>query len=283
MSLTIRILTDDDLEVATAITRAAYRTPRSRTSELARNIALQPDGWFLATLDGKAVGMGGALDYGPFAYVGTVGVLPEAQRRGVATAIMKTLLTWLADRGCPTVLLDASEDGAPLYARLGFVEDDKTLLFQPGDATPVLSDRPTTLISSAAPDNLAEMIAFDTPIFGAVRGSVLASFQTSLPERVFVARDDDGTLSGYLYAQHEAVGPWVCRDDRAAEDLLSMALRLPFNAGPTVIVGAANERASGLLVSHGFRLQRTLSHMRLGPPVARHRDVIFGQASFAIG
>ena len=40
---------------------------------------------------------------------------------------MDTLLAWLAERRCSTVLLDASGAGAPLYLRYSFVEDDRTL------------------------------------------------------------------------------------------------------------------------------------------------------------
>src|SRR5262245_3409659 len=116
--ITIRILSGEDVDIADAIMIPAYGVPRSRKRDLRRYLALQPDGWLLALLDGEPAGMGGAIDYGPFAYIGLMAVLPALQRRGIASAIMEQLLAWIAARGCPTVLLDASPAGERLYEKL---------------------------------------------------------------------------------------------------------------------------------------------------------------------
>ena len=43
---------------------AAYDRPSSYEPILKRYLALQPDGWYLAHLDGEPVGLGGAVDFG---------------------------------------------------------------------------------------------------------------------------------------------------------------------------------------------------------------------------
>ena len=132
MTGAIGALTVAELGLADELLVAAYGGP-SRRKRLASYLALQPDGWVLAWLDGAPAGVGGVMHYGPVAYVGLVGVAPAYRRRGVARAIMAHLLGWLAERGGPVVLLDASASGAPLYEQLGFTDDEKTVVFVQDD------------------------------------------------------------------------------------------------------------------------------------------------------
>jgi GNAT superfamily N-acetyltransferase len=52
-----------------------------------------------------------------------VNVYTEAdwRRRGIAKALMNTVLQWSAAQGCDRVVLHASDAGRPLYRSLGFV------------------------------------------------------------------------------------------------------------------------------------------------------------------
>jgi GNAT superfamily N-acetyltransferase len=287
----VRAFGEADLAAADGVVVAAYSMPSSRRAELARYLALQPDGWFLVWVDGQPVGVGGAVDYGPCAYVGLVGVLPAMRRRGIALALMRHLLNWLDDRGCPTTLLDASAAGAPLYERLGFVDDDEALFFV--RATDGLPDagaphRPCEPLTAA---DLPEVVAFDAPIYGAPRTALLASYLASYPGRAYVTRDAAGQLTGYLIAQSTLIGPWAARTPTGAEALLRAALTLSYGAGssprdgwPAAIVPASNRPAAALLSRYGFRQQRSLRHMRRGtPPALQRAALLYGQVSFAVG
>ncbi|WP_433605678.1 GNAT family N-acetyltransferase [Dactylosporangium sp. CA-139114] len=53
-------------------------------------------------------------------YVFSVATDPAHRRRGHATACRKALLAWFAANGVHRVNLRASEDGLPLYEKLGF-------------------------------------------------------------------------------------------------------------------------------------------------------------------
>ena len=279
--LAVRAMTEADLDAADAILMPAFALPRSRKPELRRYLALQPDGWLLVALDGEPVGVVGAIDYGPFAYVGLMGVHPAAQRRGVATLLMERLLAWLDGRGCPMVLLDASAAGAPLYTRLGFVEEDKAVEFCQDDCA--LRPRPSERVGPLRAEEIAALAGFDAPIFGANRASVLASFFADDPGRAFVARDGEGRIDGYLFAQARRIGPWAARDAAVAEALLAAALALPFDGSPTVIAPGLNADAGRLLLGYGFSPQRSLRHMRRGAGATGQRGLLYGQASFAIG
>ena len=73
-----------------------------------------------AYLDGRPAGTAIAIRTGAVSGVYAVGTLPEARRRGVATAA-----TWAAVDagrawGCETVALQSTEMGFPVYAAMGF-------------------------------------------------------------------------------------------------------------------------------------------------------------------
>ncbi|MEV7343796.1 GNAT family N-acetyltransferase [Streptomyces sp. NPDC093544] len=72
----------------------------------------------------------GTIDYrighagdpqGAIGYVFSVATDPDARRRGYARASLETILGWFRERGVMTVDLNATTEGEPLYASLGFV------------------------------------------------------------------------------------------------------------------------------------------------------------------
>ena len=126
MTLTVRPLNEAGLDVADTIAVAAFKAPRSRKAEIQKYLRLQPDGWMLALLDDKPVGLGGLVNYGTFAYLGMMSVLPSVQGKGVGKELMKHLVMWAEERECPAVLLDATEGGSYLYKQFDFVEINRT-------------------------------------------------------------------------------------------------------------------------------------------------------------
>src|SRR5438093_12615489 len=113
MNISIHPFTEAELEAADEVIMAAYNIQHSRKETLHRYLALQQDGSFLAKQDGTIVGFGAVIDYGSFAYVGLMSVLPTMQKRGIGRLLMEHLLAWLDARGCATVLLDATPVGVP--------------------------------------------------------------------------------------------------------------------------------------------------------------------------
>jgi N-acetylglutamate synthase-like GNAT family acetyltransferase len=279
MQLTFCTITEQDIPVASELLLAAFGGP---TSSLPRCLTLPPNDWLFALSNDKPIGIGGAIHYGPFSFIGLMGVSPAVQGRGVGRTIMEELLQRIEARGCPTVLLDASKAGARLYPRLGFVEDDGVTLLQRDDIPKITSSQ-NDAISLLQASDLPALVAFDSASFGAARSHVLASYLADDPQRAFIARDPDGTITGFLIAQADMLGPWTATNVEVAEQLLSRALTLPFAGAPRAIIPVSNEAGTRLLHRYGFREQRTLAHMRLGPPVpGRDRRHIYGQASFAI-
>lgn len=283
MDLQIRPLTGDDIPAAGPVLNAAFRADTSYEPELRRYLRLQPDGWFLATVDGQAAGTVGAFDHGPFAWLGLMSVAPALQGRGIARALLGEMLAWLDDRRCPLVLLDASAAGAPLYPRYGFVDRDDVVVYQRAAGAVVTGLRAAS-VHAMAPTDLGEVAAFDAPLFGADRGRVLGAYLQEFPGRAFLSRDAGGQVDGYLIAQPRRIGPWVAASAAAAAALLAAALTLPAVGSLAALTPAANTSGADLLTDYGFSRQRALRHMGRGHGAySGRRACIYGQASFALG
>jgi GNAT superfamily N-acetyltransferase len=283
MSISIHPFTEAELDATDEVIKLAYKRPDSRKESLRRYLALQPDGSFVAKQNDAVIGFGGALDYGPFAYIGLMCVHPSMQKRGIGAILLEQLHDWLDERGCPTFLLDASAAGAPLYLQYSYIEDDITAVFK--RTQPALLPRHLPAgVSVLGGNDFQALVAYDTPYFGADRGAILATYRADAPEHVLVVRNEDGQMGGYLIAQPNSIGPWVANSVEDAERLLLHALTLPFESEPSVFVSANNSDALGLLTSYGFSQQRVLSHMWKGKHVQRSRHTtIYGQASLGFG
>jgi len=86
--------------------------------------------WMAVVADGRIVGGGGV---GLIAWPGNprdplcrraiilnMYVEPEFRRRGIARALMQTMVDWCRKEGLVTVDLHASHEGRPLYESMGF-------------------------------------------------------------------------------------------------------------------------------------------------------------------
>jgi GNAT superfamily N-acetyltransferase len=282
MPLTLRPLTSADFATVDSLLMAAYERPSSMLDDLAHYLRQQPDGWFLALLDGAAVGMGGAITYGTFARIGLMAVHPDFQRQGIGLALMQHLLNWIAAHGATTILLDATPAGAPLYAQLGFVTDDHACAY--GQSRPILpTEMPASGGTLLQPSDFSEVVAFDAERFGASRSGILAMYQGEFPGRAFVARDREGKVAGYLIAQKQRIGPWLADTPEAAEALLCQALSL-FSGSASVLVPEHNLAARALLERFGFTPGRRWQSMRRGGiSELQRRQWLYGYANFYFG
>jgi GNAT superfamily N-acetyltransferase len=281
-AIAIRRFTVADVAVADSLLQAAFHTSASFQADLQRYLAIQPDGWLLATWAGVPAGMVGALDYGHFAYIGLMAVHPAMQSRGIGRVLMQHLLAWLDARGTPMALLDATEAGRPLYTTLGFREQDDACVFE--RQTQPHAARRADRVRLLHPEELAAVVAFDRPIFGAAREAVFRALLADFPKRFFVVDDEAGQVSGYLCAQARRLGPWGAWRPRDAEALLQVALSLAYTGAPQVIVPQMNRAAVSLLERYGFCLVRATRHMRRGGAgLPGQRVRLYGQVSFAIG
>ena len=98
--------------------------------------------WLAVDSSGRVCGGGGVL-LGPWpanpkdpcterAVILNVYTEPDFRKRGIARQVMLTILDWIKKRGLRSVNLHASDEGRPLYEKLGFsATNEMRLKFDP--------------------------------------------------------------------------------------------------------------------------------------------------------
>ena len=177
-----------DLSVANQILGDAFNRHGNRwDTELRLYLTIEPEGFVLAYDADKPVAVGGAINWGTFAYIGMVGVVHTHQGRGVGAQLMQQLLDKLDRLGCPIAALDATAAGEPLYGKLGFVAEDQRLVMLRPASLPLPTRPIVSPHDKSSEDKLAEnidlapitsadvpaLLDYDAPIFGADRQRLL--------------------------------------------------------------------------------------------------------------
>ncbi len=221
------------------------------------------DGCFVAECRGRVVGTVTTISYQDrFAWIGMVLVDLDFRGQGIGTRLLEKALSYLDARGIPTLKLDATPQGKPIYEKLGFVSEyeiERWALRRAGgqEAVPV----PST-------EDLTGILAFDREVFGASRETLLRSLVSCAPQFVCAVRDR-AQIRGYAFGRRgslaDHLGPWVARDESAAGELLNTFLRCTSRDAVFVDCLKANSWAPALLRAHGFEVSRPLTRMYRGP------------------
>jgi GNAT superfamily N-acetyltransferase len=284
--LTLRSITGTESDIDTVldgvdtVLMAAYKTT-SRRDRVQRFLQVEPGGWVVIEQRGQVVATGGCISYpdAGFGWVGLIGTDPQAERRGLGRIVTQWVVDYLASKGCASVL-DGSASGAPLYARMGFVDCGASHLMQAPNRVYRIED---SRVSVARADDLAEIARYDRPRFGADRSRLVRAMFDLYPGRVLVARHLGGVI-GFGVAQNDSIGPLVADTESAARDLLSALCNLPW-ASPAKMVLAPETAHTDVVVQLGFTEQRTLRRQQLGRTgsLPGQRATMLAQASFGEG
>ncbi len=257
-----RLLTRSDIPAAMQLKEFAgwNQTP----ADWERFLRANSGGCFAVEVDGKVAGTSTSITYDDrFAWIGMVLVDPAQRGRGIGTGLLEKTLEHLDGTGIPTVKLDATPQGKPIYEKLGFIteyEIERWVLYRQSAATPGLTP-------SSVPD-LDKIIEADEEVFGAKRSELLRSLHQDAPDFT-LGVELEGEIIGYALgrggSRADHLGPWMAWDQPTGRDLLDEFLR---RAGrDTVFVDClmANEMARELLRSRGFVISRHLTRMVRGP------------------
>lgn len=178
----------------------------------------------VAEQDGTPVGMGLTWLYGSgFAALGLVGVGRSQQGRGLGRRILERLLDSVEGR---TVVLHATEAGAPLYASLGFVGESLIRQHQGIAAGHGLVDLPEGhRLRPISRGDHAAVLALDDAATGLERGALLGAL-LEMPGGVIL--DTGGEPSGFAlqrrFGHGQVIGPAVARDSLGAQALVGHLL-----------------------------------------------------------
>jgi GNAT superfamily N-acetyltransferase len=247
-----------------------------------RFLRASPRGCFVAESDGRVCGTATTIVYEErFAWIGMVLVDPDYRGRGIGTQLLTKTIEHLDALRVPTLKLDATPQGKPIYAGLGFrteYELERWVLKRgprhveaqrPASA----QERAAALEPAASPavcaqPDVEEIIQADREVFGADRGALLNSLHHEAPA-LALASKSRGKLQGYALGRRgsraDHLGPWVAGDEAAAGSLLAEFLRRSGRDTIFVDLMKSNLWACELAHSTGFEFSRHLTRMYRGP------------------
>jgi predicted N-acetyltransferase YhbS len=227
-----------------------------------RFLERQPDGSFVAEWEGAPAGTTMATIFGPVAWLALVLVEESLRGRGIGTALVRHALEFLDRRAVPTVRLDATPLGQPVYERLGFVEQFRLARYEgaPAPAAVVAG------IETVGPEQWPALADLDETVTGADRRRALFRLFGEQAEHVrCVCRGK--RLTGFVTSRPGSralyLGPCI-GDAEAGPLLLADACQRYVGRHLVVDVPEPNTAATRLAEARGLTIQRHLMRMCRG-------------------
>ena len=267
----VRPLSPADIPQACELSAAAGWNQTE--DDWARVLALQPDLCIGIDFEERLAATGVGVCYGaaphPLAWIGMILTRQELRGLGCARAIMEMLTGVLDLRRVECIRLDATDQGRPLYLKLGFVDETPVERW----FLPSAEARAARTPMPYQPDPALDQIAF-----GVDRSAVLQ----------LLAREHAASISdGYAMARPGRVaayfGPCVAKNAAAARELLEWFLATHARQPVYWDILADNTAAVALAREYGFEPRRRLVRMRRGRPLQYRADLIYGVAGFEFG
>ena len=282
MALAIRTMQKTDIPLGLELCREAGWNQLE--ADWRRLLTLSPEEVFVGEYKGHPCGTASATSYGTAtAWIGMVLVRSDWRRRGIGSALMKRCIDHLRDKGVETIRIDATDQGRPVYLKLGF-DDERPIHRYAGPRPSPLEENPAVKPVNAS---LWPLIAeCDGVAFGADRLRLLKLFGEQDFSAVLTTAE--GAIKGYGFARRgfEAsyIGPIVAVDSHTAR-LIILKLFGDLPEGPVLWdILPDNVAAKDMAASLGFRVQRRLTRMHLGKPLrVGDLNVIYGTAGFELG
>jgi len=239
-----------------------------------RLLELAPRGCFGTQIEETLTATATLFCYGnSLAWIGMVLTHPDFRRQGLATSLIRHVLGRADELGIPTVKLDATEIGEPLYRSLGFFPEQRVERWSRAP------NSPASRSNDAGPHDLAFWAEADASAFGADRSRLLHA--------LLDCGQGYAASGGYLLTRAgknaSYLGPCVAEDAGTARRLMETA----FEAHPRQAwcwdLLPANGNAFALATELGFRPQRRLLRMFRGEPLRSKEEWVYAIAGFEFG
>jgi GNAT superfamily N-acetyltransferase len=270
----LRCLTAADIPEAMKLSTAAGWNQIPEDWQMFRELA--PDTCFGIECEGKLAATTTLISYADqLAWVGMVLTDSQYQRRGFATRLVEQALKCADGRGIRSVKLDATEQGRPVYERLGFRVEQEIQRWSTAQR-PASGSAPRWDGSSQITSNLD--FGLDRIASGADRSDLLRILSRRAPPFCNSA----GFLLSRPGTRASYIGPFVAPNREAAYGLL----RSRFDTGDTIWfwdILSSNRAAVSLAKEFGFKPQRTLLRMVRGADLRGNDALMFGIAGFELG
>lgn len=232
-----------------------------------RMITLEPLGCFGIEQNNRIVATTTLLTYGrDLAWLGMVLTHIDYQRRGYARQLVTAALELAGARGVCSVKLDATDQGRPLYASLGF-EDEQAIerwLRSPSTIMPVRAD------GGDIPFEL------DRRATGADRSPFLRALGPAIVTSNAFLQHRPGAHANHL-------GPCIATCSEDASHLVRAAVSIKADEPWLWDILPAHEDARSLARELGFSPVRKLTRMYRGGNVRGDESMVYATAGFEAG
>jgi GNAT superfamily N-acetyltransferase len=264
----VRLMNEADLPLGMRLkTQAGWN---QLEADWRRFLEMQPDGCFVAELDGIPVGTTNTCIFGPVAWIAMVLVEAEVRGQGVGKALMRHALAFLDEQSVRTVRLDATPMGQPLYEKLGFVEEYNLVRYEGTPQTAGSETRAERMVATAKERDWDDLAKLDQSISSTDRRKFLMRLFAERPESVRVVRNG-GDIVGYMTVRPGVnalqVGPCMGTSE-AGPMLLADAWQRYAGQRVFVDIPTGNTIAVRLAEQMGLKVQRPLVRMCRGPAIA---------------
>jgi GNAT superfamily N-acetyltransferase len=230
-------------------------------------LALDPTGCLALECDGRLASTTTLISYGAqLAWVGMVLTHPDYRGRGFARQLVSRAIKLAGIRKITTLKLDATEQGRPLYEKLGFQVEQEIQRWS-GAGLIVHPSTPVPL------DRIAEL---DSRLFGANRLPLL--------RKLAQLGHFSGSIEAYVMwrpgSRAHYLGPFAAVSPSEAQNLVSAGLpdkRWFWDLLPS------NSDATALASDFGLRVERHLLRMYRGAPLRCEDSLNYGAAGFEFG
>lgn len=230
-----------------------------------RFLDLEPQGCFVAELDGRAAGAVATCLFGMVAWISAVLVESSQRGRGIGTALTERALTFLAERGAQTVRLDATPMGQPIYEKLGFRTDYILASYVGVPQRAVPSDQ----VRPMRGEDLDAILALDRAVTGTDRQRLLGRLFAEHSSEAQVVQNG-GRMAAYLMARPGTtawrIGPCV-GDGEPCRMLLEDACHRHQGQPMLFDTPLGVIRMAEVAKSKGLCFQRRLTRMSRGLPL----------------
>ena len=256
----LRDMEEQDLAEARELSRALNWPHRTADwqflFDLGTGVVAEADGAVVGTAMGWRYGAGAAS-------VGLIIVSPHCQGEGLGRRLMDVLLERLGDR---SVVLNATEEGLPLYRKLGFEFSGRIFQHQGAAfAVPIAELQPNERVRPMGRNDAAAVVELDRRATGMDRRELMTKLlKTS--KGVILARNNEpvGFALFRRFGRGYAVGPTVAPDRGGAKALISHWLGS--KAGMFCRLDVTEESGlSGWLDELGLPMVGRVTEMRRGP------------------
>jgi GNAT superfamily N-acetyltransferase len=273
-TLTIRRMSIPDLPFCSQLVQEAGWNQLE--DDWQRAINLDPEGCFVAEIEGDPVATTTTCRFGNVAWIAMVLVAGRARNRGIGQQITSHAIQYLEGIGMATIRLDATVFGQGLYSKLGFLPEYELVRFT--GICPEHNAFPGMMNRAFPPDEATTRIAeLDTQITATPRAPFLRMLMQQAPFEHLTGEKGEviayaGTRAGRNATQ---IGPAAALDAAAGTqicDIVSVGL-----AGQNIHIDVpvVNHAAMRWAAAQGFTEQRRFVRMYKGVKINDMPELIW--------